>query len=63
MDTERHLQAEIAKDAEAAALFAWLAPDHRAAFVEFVRGEAPEGVQDRIAEAVAILAGRDRRLS
>lgn len=63
MDTERHLHAEIAKDAEAAAVFAWLAPTHREAFVEFVRGEAPEGFYDRLAEAVAILAGRDAHLS
>ena len=58
MDLETRWNKAVAQDAEAAALYAWMAPAHRAAFVEFIRGEAADGLEARIDEALAILSGR-----
>jgi hypothetical protein len=58
MDTEHRLHAALACDADAQALFQWLTPAHRDVFVAFVRGQAPEGQQDRIDQVIDILAGR-----
>jgi hypothetical protein len=62
MDMESRVSAAIDQDSEASSLFAWLGPAHRAEFLDFIHGEAPEGMEERLAQAVAILAGRDCRL-
>lgn len=62
-EIEHRLHAALARNGEAATLYAWMTPAHRDVFLDFVRGEDPAGIPGRIDEVVDILAGRPLRPS
>jgi uncharacterized protein YdeI (YjbR/CyaY-like superfamily) len=55
------LEDALSCDEVAKRTYGWLAPAHRASFVRWIEEAAePSGRRARVAEAVEILAGRDR---
>jgi hypothetical protein len=57
-DIEHQLQAALAHDTDARALFTWMGPTQQASFVEYLRTGAAGDFDQRLAQVIDILADR-----